>query len=310
MLWCPVHVEESSTGSGIRPASRQADSGIDTNIPVANPVPATRLASIATGDSMDIAKRAVAEAAAAFARAFADAHDSTDRPFHLGLGSGSTATLFVEVFARSPREIREKTRCIPSSRAIAATAEGAGLTLAAFDADVSNCLDLLVDGADEVDPVGNMIKGGGGALLREKILASYSEHNLIMVDESKCVDALGGFGLPIEVVPFGAEAICAGSQGVLGRYDRDIRSVEIRRDAKGEPFVSDNGNFVLDVQFKSVDELPLLEIENWLSRAPGVVETGLFLGLVDDLFVADDDGTVNRRAHAPHDAATSEAARG
>ena len=173
-----------------------------------------------------------------------------------------------------------KVRCIPTSRETEGLARGLGLPLTDFS-EVGE-LDLAIDGADEVDPKCNLIKGGGGALLREKIVASASSRVIIVVDETKLVDHLGAFPLPVEVLPFGW-------QRTLRRLER-LGCKAALRERGGEPFLTDNGNYILDCRFGRIDDPPGLEQE--IDLIPGVVESGLFLGLADLVLVGRREGMV------------------
>jgi ribose 5-phosphate isomerase A len=148
-------------------------------------------------------------------------------------------------------------------------------------------LDLTIDGADELDAELRLIKGGGGALLREKIVAAASDRMIVIADASKQVETLGAFPLPIEIVRFGATAtrnmveMLAGDIGCHGR-------ISVRQTPAGEPFLTDGGNLILDCAFGRIDDPEGLD--DMLKVIPGVVENGLFLGLADVAIVAGPDG--------------------
>lgn len=202
----------------------------------------------------------------------------------LGLGTGSTAARFIEALGVKVAA-GLKVVCVPTSEATRAQAERLGIPLTTLD-DTPR-LHLTVDGADEIDDQLRLIKGGGGALLREKIVATASDQMVVIADDSKLVTTLGAFPLPVEVVRFGfaatrrmveAMAAQAGCQGPI-----------IQRLAKGgEPFITDQGNFVLDCAFGRIHEPEVLAYA--LKRVPGVVEHGLFLGVADLAIVATDGG--------------------
>lgn len=190
----------------------------------------------------------------------------------LGLGTGSTAAKFVELLGARVKEGLSVT-CVPTSEATRAQAAALGIPLATLD-EVPE-LDLTVDGADEIDSELRLIKGGGGAHLREKIVALASERLIIIADHTKRVDMLGKFPLPIEVVPFGAtatrqmvEELAAdcGCEGTITVRQRD-----------GKPFITDNGNYIFDCAFGAIEEPEALE--DALSLVPGVIESGLFIGI-------------------------------
>lgn len=186
----------------------------------------------------------------------------------IGLGTGRAAVAFVEALARACRARALEVRTVSSSVSTAALARRLGLPEVSLG-DV-DAIDVTVDGADEVDPGLDLIKGLGGALLREKVLASISGRWVICVGGDKCVARLGARGvLPVEVVPF-AESTCARAIGKLGLATRV-------REAGGSRFVTDNGNHVLDCSI--VPEMDHPELAARIRAIPGVVETGYFLGM-------------------------------
>jgi ribose 5-phosphate isomerase A len=202
----------------------------------------------------------------------------------LGLGTGSTAAHFVDLLAARVRRGLDIVG-VPTSEATRVQAERLGIRLTTLDETPR--LDMTIDGADEIDLQLRLIKGGGGALLREKIVASASERMVVIADRSKLVDRLGAFALPVEVVRFGLEATRlhiieqAEDAGLLG-------TVSVRRQGSGAPFVTDSGNLILDCAFGEIREPELLA--EALSLIPGVVEHGLFLGLADIAIVAGEGG--------------------
>ncbi len=147
-------------------------------------------------------------------------------------------------------------------------------------------LDLTVDGADELDPHLSLIKGGGGALLREKIVASASANMIVIADGSKEVATLGRFPLPIEVVPFGLEATRRAILKVFGDLGLPLNMA--LRGGSAQPFVTDGGHFILDAQLESIPEVQTLG--DRLVAIPGVVEHGLFIELATKAYVAGTDG--------------------
>lgn len=215
------------------------------------------------------AKRAAAEAAAA----------QIEDGMIVGLGTGSTAAFAIEALGRRVREGLAVTG-IPTSEEAARLAAGLGIPVARLD---SVRIDLTIDGADEVDAVTlNLIKGRGGALLREKIVARASDRVIIIVDESKLVGQLGADTLlPVEVIPFGWEA----TQAYLRRH---AISTILRRDPAGEPFLTDSGHYILDCDFGPIPKPSTLEVS--LDAVTGVVEHGLFLGLATEVIVGGADG--------------------
>ncbi len=194
----------------------------------------------------------------------------------LGLGSGSTATLAVQAIGRRLREgsLRNVTG-VPSSSAIAQVARESGVPLTTLDE--RPVLDLDLDGADEVDPNLNLIKGLGGALLWEKVVATASRRVVIFVDESKLVDRLGTKApLPVEVIPFGWRTHIAFVESLGGKP-------ELRMNPDGKPFVTDEGNYILHCRFEGIAN-PIDLDARLLTRA-GVVGTGLFLGITHQVII-------------------------
>jgi ribose 5-phosphate isomerase A len=204
----------------------------------------------------------------------------------LGLGTGSTAAKFVNlVGARVKAGLR--LTCVPTSEATRAQAERLGIPLTTLEE--TPALDLTVDGADELDDRLRLIKGGGGALLREKIVAVASKRMIVIADASKQVATLGKFPLPVEVVQFGLAA--TRNQVVAGAAKAGCRGgVELRLGKNGQPFVSDGGNYILDCRFGRIERPEMLD--EALKRIPGVVENGLFLDIADTAIVAGPDGIV------------------
>lgn len=198
----------------------------------------------------------------------------------LGLGSGSTAAIMLELLGR---RICDGLRVVgvPTSETSRQLAERAGIPVVTFDEVFS--LDLTIDGADEVDPQLNLIKGGGGALQREKIVASLSRRVVIIVDSRKQVEELGAFPLPVEVVQFAWRPL-AQRLGELGA------TPVLRCGRDGGAFVTDEGNFILDCAFGQIDDPAALAAR--LDAMPGVVDHGLFVGLARTLVVGRGDGTV------------------
>jgi ribose 5-phosphate isomerase A len=204
----------------------------------------------------------------------------------LGLGTGSTAKHFVAILGEKVRGGLQIVG-VPTSEATRQQALAEGVPLTTLDETPE--LDLTVDGADELDDRLRLIKGGGGAHLREKIVAAASKRLIVIADGTKRVDRLGRFPLPIEVVSFGlgatrlavARAIeAAGASGEL----------RLRTAANGEPFVTDSGHRILDAQLNRIDAPEALALA--LAAVPGVVEHGLFIGLATGAILATDNGLV------------------
>lgn len=223
---------------------------------------------------MDAWKRLAAEKAVTF----------VEDGMKLGLGTGTTAAFFVEALGKRVAE-GLKVVCVPTSEATRRQAEALRIPLGTLDEHPF--LDLTVDGADEIDSDLRLIKGGGGALLREKIVATSSDGMIVIVDSSKLVDVLGKFPLPVEVVQFGAEATRLSIE-LLAKDVECEGPITLRRGGDGRPFVTDNGNFVYDCAFGAIREPELLG--DVLQSIPGVVDHGLFLGLADLAVIGGPDG--------------------
>lgn len=206
----------------------------------------------------------------------------------VGLGSGSTATFFIEALGKSIQtgELRDITG-IPTSVPSDRLARAVGIPIVDFDTHTQT--DLTIDGADEYDPALDLIKGLGGALLREKIVAQHSRRLVIIVDDSKRVDRLGQkSALPVEVTQFALPA--------HERYLRTLGASPTLRMKDETPFITDNGNYILDCRFKDgIGDASGLAAA--LAARAGIVEHGLFLGLAASVIVASADGivrTINR----------------
>jgi ribose 5-phosphate isomerase A len=209
----------------------------------------------------------------------------------LGLGTGSTAKHFVELLGERVRSGLNVIG-VPTSEATRADALRCGIPLTTLD-DIDH-LDLTVDGVDEIDPALNAIKGGGGALLREKIVAAASDRMIVIADDSKWVEVLGRFPLPVEVVPFGlaatrrAMAKAFAESGVSGQ-------MVLRKGKDGHVFVTDGGHWIVDADLGRIEDAPRLAA--LLAAIPGVVEHGLFIGLAGMAVLAGGEGirVVERR---------------
>jgi ribose 5-phosphate isomerase A len=202
----------------------------------------------------------------------------------LGLGTGSTARHFVELLGERVKAGLDVVG-VPTSEATEADARRAGVPLTTLE-DTPR-LDLTVDGADEIGPHLALIKGGGGALLREKIVASASAHMVVIADESKLVQMLGAFPLPIEVVPFGLAATERAIAHALEWLSLPIR-LKVRMDARGHAFVTDGGHRIVDAALGRIADPD--KLAQALTAIPGVVEHGLFLGLAGTAIVAGESG--------------------
>lgn len=203
----------------------------------------------------------------------------------VGLGTGSTAKYMVIALGEKVRA-GMNLRGIPTSHDTAELARKYGITL--IETENTWTIDVAIDGADQVDPHFNLIKGGGGALLKEKIVAASAKQFIVLVDHTKRVPVLGHpFPLPIEVVPFG-----------WGSTAREIealtKSQVVLRQRNGAPFNTEAGHLIVDVHLTRIDNPRELEIH--LNQIPGVVETGLFVGRTDLLIVGTPQGVETHRA--------------
>ena len=201
----------------------------------------------------------------------------------LGLGTGSTARPFVDLVGGLVADGLNVV-CVPTSEATAEQARGLNIPLSTLDETPH--LDVTVDGADELDSQLRLIKGGGGALLREKIVASASDEMVVIADASKRVEMLGAFALPIEVVQFGAQVTAGRVVGILSELGL-IADVRQRQTADG-PFITDGGNFIYDCHLEQIPNPEDLALA--LQAQTGVVEHGLFIGLAARAYVASSDG--------------------
>lgn len=199
----------------------------------------------------------------------------------IGLGTGTTVYWLIQALGKRCKEGLDLV-VVPTSTQSEKLAKEAGIRTGSLN-DIDR-LPLAIDGADEIDPAGQLIKGGGGALLREKIVAAAADKLLIIADHTKLVDCLGAFPLPIEVVPFGYRQ-------VMNRIGELGMTTSIRlREKEDRIFVSDQGHYILDCSFNRIIDA------SWLNTTihdmPGVVETGLFIGMADEAIIGYDDGSL------------------
>ena len=216
----------------------------------------------------------------AAARALEEVRDG----MRLGLGTGSTAKHFVELLGEKVRA-GMKVIGVPTSEATRGDAMRCGIALTTLE-DIDR-LDLTVDGADEIDPLLNLIKGGGGALLREKIVATASDRMIVIADDSKWVDVLGRFPLPVEVVPFGLAATRRAIAEAFAKCGVSGQMV-VRKGEDGHAFVTDSGHWIVDAHLGRISDASRLA--SLLSAIPGVVEHGLFVGLASSAVLAGGQG--------------------
>jgi ribose 5-phosphate isomerase A len=214
-------------------------------------------------------------------RAAARALDFVRPHMRLGLGTGSTAAEFVRLLGAGVADGLE-VLCVATSKATSDLAQSLAIPLTTLDELPE--LDLVVDGADEFDPQLRLIKGGGGALLREKIVAAASDRMVVIADASKEVARLGRFPLPVEIDPFGVECTRRHVVDVTTAM-RLSPEVRLRRNAEGHAFVTDGGHYILDCAFGSIPDPEVLALS--IATIPGVVEHGLFIGLASTIIVAD-----------------------
>ena len=226
-----------------------------------------------TIDPADAAKRRAAE----------EALKLVEPGMRLGLGTGSTARHFVDLLGARVRAGLD-VLCVSTSEATQTQAAGLGIPLSTLDE--TPALDLTIDGADEFDGRLRLIKGGGGALLREKIVATASTRMVVIADASKEVATLGRFPLPVEVVPFGLAATRAAVEAVAA--ETGCRGAITLRHTAGRVFVTDGGHYILDCAFGAIPDPEGLASR--LVAVPGVVEHGLFIGLAQAVYVADTAG--------------------
>ncbi len=218
---------------------------------------------------MSDAKRRVAEAAA----------ELVEPGMRLGLGTGSTAALFIEALGRRVAGGLDIPPAAATSRASEDAARQAGIALVdMMGPHAPSELDLAVDGADEADPALRLIKGGGASLLREKIVEALAARLVIILDELKVVAQLGAFPLPVEIVPFGWAST---AQLVTARLGVTPKLRQVR----GETLKTDNGNFILDCPFGTIADPEAAA--RTLAEIPGVVEHGLFIGMATEALVSD-----------------------
>ena len=192
----------------------------------------------------------------------------------VGLGTGTSAEFAVRKLGNLVRE-GLSIRGIPTSNRTKKLAEAEGIPL--IDFSESMFIDLTIDGADEIDGNLNMIKGGGAALLQEKIVASVSRKEIIVGSKTKMVDNLGSFPLPVEVIPFGWQVVFNQLESLNGNPDLRLHN--------GQPLLTDQGNYIIDCHFRRIRNPKLLE--NQINMIPGVVENGLFINSCSKMILAD-----------------------
>ncbi len=202
---------------------------------------------------------------------------------YIGLGTGSTAKYFVDLLGKA---VANGFECKTVATSNKTEKQARELNIPLIDLDEVDELDLVVDGADEIDNNLNLIKGGGGALLREKIVASKSKKIIIIADKSKLVTTLGKFPLPIEINKFAHKTTMRAIEKIMPKFGETNR-LELRKNSKGENFITDGGHFIIDAFFGRISDARKLSCA--LLEIPGIVQHGLFLNMCDLALVADNE---------------------
>lgn len=218
------------------------------------------------------------------------AAEMVESGMRVGLGTGSTAAWLVRCLGDMVREDGLKIRAVPTSTRTAELAREVGIEVITLGE--AKWLDLTIDGADEFDAELNLIKGGGGAHLQEKIVATASDRMVVIADTGKEVAHLGAFPLPIEVIPFGWQATQTLVEEALISMDVLGRATTLRMDGDA-PFVTDEGNRILDLHLNRIGNPRQLSMV--LNQIPGVVENGLFIDICDTVVIGHGDGKVEVR---------------
>lgn len=216
--------------------------------------------------------------------------DLIEDGMRVGLGTGSTAAWMVRCLGERVREEGLKLIGVPTSTRTADLARQVGIEVVTLDE--AKWLDITIDGADEFDPDLNLIKGGGGAHLQEKIVATASDQMVVITDASKEVSHLGAFPLPVEVVPFGWQVTRALIEELLDSMDVLGRQTSLRLNGE-QPFISDEGNYIVDLHLNRIGNPRQLALV--LNQIPGVVENGLFVDICDKVIIGGTDGQVEIR---------------
>ena len=216
--------------------------------------------------------------------------DFVENGMKLGLGTGSTAAWMVRCLAERIRDEGLVVTGVATSKRTADLARELGVPIASLD--VVKWLDLTIDGADEFDPSLNLIKGGGAALLQEKIVATASDRMIVIADAAKEVAQLGAFPLPVEVIPFGWQTTKALIEETLYSLDVLSRDVELRFN-RAKPLKTEEGNYILDLNLTRIGNPRQLALV--LNQIPGVVENGLFIDICDVVVIGNGDGRVTVR---------------
>ncbi len=216
--------------------------------------------------------------------------DYVEDGMRVGLGTGSTAAWMVRCLGELVRDQGLKIKGVPTSTRTAELARDVGIEVISLDE--AKWLDLTIDGADEFDANLNLIKGGGGALLQEKIVATASDQMIVIADIGKEVETLGAFPLPVEVIPFGWQTTKSLIEEMLISMDVLGREASLRMNGE-RPFVTDEGNYILDLHLGRIGKANQLAMV--LNQMPGVVENGLFIDICDVVILGFGDGRVETR---------------
>lgn len=216
--------------------------------------------------------------------------DYVEDGMRVGLGTGSTAAWMVRCLGELVREEGLRITGVPTSSRTADLARQVGITVVGLDE--AKWLDLTIDGTDEFDANLNLIKGGGGALLQEKIVATASDQMIVIADAAKEVAQLGAFPLPVEVVPFGWQTTKALIEETLVSLDVLGRSASLRLNGQ-QPFITDEGNYIVDLHLNRIGNARQLALV--VNQIPGVVENGLFIDICDVVIIGQGDGRVELR---------------
>ncbi|WDI30029.1 ribose-5-phosphate isomerase RpiA [Hyphococcus flavus] len=213
-----------------------------------------------------------------------EAAKHVERGMTLGLGTGSTAAHFVDIIGARVAE-GWPLKGVPTSEATRRQAESLGVEI--IEPHETTVIDLAVDGADEADPQHNLIKGGGAALLREKVVAYAAKKFIVIADKSKRVTALGAFPLPVEISPYGWALTVAAMRRTLVEQGFQNAKLELRS-IDGNSVKTDGGNLIIDCSLERINDPARLE--KALNAIPGVLECGLFCGMTDMIIYGDEDG--------------------
>ncbi|MGB3148726.1 MAG: ribose-5-phosphate isomerase RpiA [Paracoccaceae bacterium] len=204
----------------------------------------------------------------------------------LGLGTGSTAAFMVRRLGERVREEGLRVTGVPTSTRTADLARAEGIRVVTLEE--AGWLDLTIDGADEFDPALTLIKGGGGAHLQEKVVAAASDRMIVITDAAKRVERLGAFPLPVEVIQFGWQSSRTHIERILAGHGYPDRKITLRMSGD-TPFVTDEGNYILDLHMKAITDARSLS--GALNQVPGLVENGLFINICDLVIVGHEDGS-------------------